>query len=140
MRMCLLLDFHLCYKSDPYSFNAGCNKRIAGNKKTHNGPASCLNGGLPLCVFVYSFWFLILMEHSLTSLMRVFSPSIISLNPYSNGILSDMRSLTRVTHHQCLNPYSNGTLSDSYNQKQDCCLERVLILIIMEYSLTLQNR
>ena len=113
MRMCLLLDFHLCYKSDPYSFNAGCNKRIAGNKKTHNGPASCLNGGLPLCVFVYSFWFLILMEHSLTSLMRVFSPSIISLNPYSNGILSD--------------------LSVVYVYMS----EKVLILILMEYSLTI---
>ena len=33
MRMCLLLEFHSCYKSDSDSFNAGYNKRIAGNKK-----------------------------------------------------------------------------------------------------------
>ena len=38
--------------------------------------------------------------------------------------------------YTCLNPYSNGILSDDEKLPDDCWGEFVLILILMEYSLT----
>ena len=35
-----------------------------------------------------------------------------SLNPYSNGILTDLRYTTQLKPLQRLNPYSNGILTD----------------------------
>ena len=57
------------------------------------------------------------------------------LNPYSNGILSDV-TYSMLFGFVCrLNPYSNGILSD-YMVDKKIYETRVLILILMEYSLT----
>ena len=40
------------------------------------------------------------------------SQNVVSLNPYSNGILSDSYSTSYKNEMGCLNPYSNGILSD----------------------------
>ncbi len=76
------------------------------------------------------------MEYSLTLLRRRRYTRLLRLNPYSNGILPDDRVL--YTHYigACLNPYSNGILPDYiYDEETNGCVF-VLILILMEYSLT----
>ena len=67
MRMCLLLEFHSCYKSDSDSFNAGYIKRIAGNKK-HTMVKPLVWKEVCHCVFFVCVFILV---------------------PYSNGTLSD---------------------------------------------------
>ena len=39
-----------------------------------------------------------------------------SLNPYSNGILSDAQLAYNKLRFFCLNPYSNGILSDTLSK------------------------
>ena len=54
-----------------------------------------------------------------------------SLNPYSNGTLSDMCIIAYYWCNRRLNPYSNGTLSDSSRHGRKGFVP-VLILILME--------
>ena len=57
MPMCLLLEFHSCYKQVTLTPLMPDTLNGLQGIKTHNGSASCLEGGLPLCVlFVYSFF------------------------------------------------------------------------------------
>ena len=52
------------------------------------------------------------MESSLTALLNELLMLAASLNPYSNGILSDTIQLWQRQTSLGLNPYSNGILSD----------------------------
>ena len=53
------------------------------------------------------------MEYSLTSISRnPLMGYIKCLNPYSNGILSDLLDIVGHSVLSGLNPYSNGILSD----------------------------
>ena len=52
------------------------------------------------------------MEYSLTGIICGSFAIYNSLNPYSNGILSDLCRQTVVSMFVRLNPYSNGILSD----------------------------
>ena len=87
----------------------------------------------------------------------------VSLNPYSNGILTDSKVMTISdediavlililmeysltvgyqyckNNTDCLNPYSNGILTDM-KTRVELFGTSVLILILMEYSLTLEYR
>ena len=78
---------------------------------------------------------LILMEYSLTHEKSLIKRAEIGLNPYSNGILSDAQVINVKGRKIRLNPYSNGILSDE-NKHQYHRKISVLILILMEYSLT----
>ena len=62
--------------------------------------------------------------------------SLVSLNPYSNGILPDKTKLIVKIMENCLNPYSNGILPDTNLSDLPAEGYIVLILILMEYSLT----
>ena len=54
------------------------------------------------------------MEYSLTPRPQQRFLEVMSLNPYSNGILSDnFDSVQFAFPDTCLNPYSNGILSDN---------------------------
>ena len=77
------------------------------------------------------------MECSLTWLLWPHAQDRIRLNPCSNGMLSDLNSESEgILNTPCLNPCSNGMLSDiSFNKKLIAKL-RVLILVLMECSLT----
>ena len=58
------------------------------------------------------------MEYSLTYLVVTISVAC-CLNPYSNGILTDMISQKKKNYQsECLNPYSNGILTDMISQKK----------------------
>ena len=60
---------------------------------------------------------------------------ILCLNPYSNGLLSELKMANLLSPLQsCLNPYSNGLLSEIMVSFQAAPLA-VLILILMDYSL-----
>ena len=61
---------------------------------------------------VHPVLILILMEYSQTFPCSLHLAMIQCLNPYSNGILTDLQN--RETHQMlnCLNPYSNGILTD----------------------------
>ena len=59
-----------------------------------------------------------------------------SLNPCSNGILSDLSSFFSYYGGFCLNPCSNGILSDGEERRRGCKAWFVLILVLMECSLT----
>ena len=62
------------------------------------------------------------------------------LNPYSNGIPSDIfPGKVEKKEVKSLNPYSNGIPSDSVLNLEECASVRVLILILMEYPLTLAS-
>ena len=53
------------------------------------------------------------MEYSQTSVEVEFEGKNYSLNPYSNGILTDFsKSSKNDLWTNCLNPYSNGILTD----------------------------
>ena len=53
------------------------------------------------------------MEYSLTLEIPLSKSVTFSLNPYSNGILSDYALAGwNIRKDLCLNPYSNGILSD----------------------------
>ena len=78
---------------------------------------------------------LILMEHSLTLSCSITIKEVKCLNPYSNGTLSDKNYNYGKRKKFCLNPYSNGTLSDDKTAFV-LSLDLVLILILMEHSLT----
>ena len=103
---------------------------------------------------------LILMEYSQTIAKGHIWRTYGSLNPYSNGILTDRQSRnTKKTVYICLNPYSNGILTDMFSLSLVNILQPrlnpysngiltdkyfeltiggtlVLILILMEYSQT----
>ena len=53
------------------------------------------------------------MEYSLTKVFRTLISIVLSLNPCSNGILSDILYLLSGMPDRSLNPCSNGILSDS---------------------------
>ena len=100
------------------------------------------------------------MEYSLTYSLCVRIKQPASLNPYSNGILPDVNILSVWKKITCLNPYSNGILPDNDKNSSRRTRTRlnpysngilpdiresehfafksdVLILILMEYSLTI---
>ena len=58
------------------------------------------------------------MEHSLTKIMKTTKNFNSSLNPYSNGTLSDSKKLKIMKTIARLNPYSNGTLSDNLKESK----------------------
>ena len=76
---------------------------------------------------------LILMEYSLTTPFGVQNMILSCLNPYSNGILTDISAVSAIWRYKRLNPYSNGILTDKnvYNIIEKS--REVLILILMEY-------
>ena len=78
-------------KSDSDSFNAGYNKRTAVNKK-HTMVQPLVWKEVCHCMFLF-----------------VYSFSV----PNSNGTLSDKSDDSRSSGIVSLNPYSNGTLSDN---------------------------
>ena len=112
-----------------------------GSQLEYNGLNPYSNGILPDIYppgrgsFSHRVLILILMEYSLTN---TYSDTIVvneCLNPYSNGILPDRRWLVPTKFGPGLNPYSNGILPDRCaGREQQSAL--VLILILMEYSLT----
>ena len=57
------------------------------------------------------------------------------LNPYSNGLLSELNKKVYGKNKKSLNPYSNGLLSEK-EKKTNLLDEYVLILILMDYSLS----
>ena len=76
------------------------------------------------------------MEYSLTRKSTLTGSGLGCLNPYSNGILTDFAFTLAHFGNKSLNPYSNGILTDILDE---LCLGAdyyVLILILMEYSLT----
>ena len=87
--------------------------------------------GLRLCVLI-----LILMEYSLTMAKKIKKNYSWCLNPYSNGILPDNILKAAILPTICLNPYSNGILPDAFSAAFTSGALVVLILILMEYSLT----
>ena len=78
------------------------------------------------------------MECSLTKKLNNMKKYIyISLNPYSNGMLSDTNAQAQEADTVRLNPYSNGMLSDAKEIGENEGYQSVLILILMECSLTI---
>ena len=76
------------------------------------------------------------MEYSLTVHRATLGTTPTRLNPYSNGILPDFYVWDTRTKNSCLNPYSNGILPDCTYRTNKLSWLDVLILILMEYSLT----
>ena len=76
------------------------------------------------------------MEYPLTWKQNLLRKKEPGLNPYSNGISSDLLDLAAAQKVKSLNPYSNGIPSDLRTSRFCKKTNSVLILILMEYPLT----